>query len=537
MASAPLVQEEPLQPGTKHFRSQLAAAVRSISWSYTIFWSTSTSLPGVLTWNDGFYNGEVKTRKISNLEDLTADQLVLRRSEQLRELYYSLLSGECDHRARKPVTSLSPEDISDTEWYYIVCMTYAFRPGQGLPGKSYASNGSVWLCDAESADSKTFLRALLAKTIVCIPFMSGVLELGTTDPVLEDPNLVNRIVAYFKELQFPICLEVLSSSPSPNETEDEDIVFDGLIIHNDIEEEQMVILQEEHELGDVVVVTECVTNANLDTITMETDELFSLCEELDLDLGSNQLVPTSAPETVAAAAAAANDVDGVANSRASCFMSWKRANPDKVVVPITAGIESQKLLKKAVSGTEWISNDGRGSVAITTQGSSIKNHVMSERRRREKLNEMFLILKSLLPSVRKVDKASVLAETITYLKLLEKRVKELESSREPSRWRPTEIGQRRRREITGKEVSEIGVSGGDVLLSQEGRASNVNVTVRDKVVLLEVQCRWKELVMTRVFDAIKSLCLDVLSVQASAPDGLLGLKIQAKVSRAVELPY
>uniref|UniRef100_A0A0E0PCH9 BHLH domain-containing protein n=1 Tax=Oryza rufipogon TaxID=4529 RepID=A0A0E0PCH9_ORYRU len=411
MASAPPVQEEALQPGTNHFRSRLAAAVRSISWSYTIFWSTSTSLPGVLTWNDGFYNGEVKTRKISNLEDLTADQLVLRRSEQLRELYYSLLSGECDHRARKPVAALSPEDIADTEWYYVVCMTYAFRPGQGLPGRSYASNRSVWLCNAQSADSKTFLRALLAKTIVCIPFMSGVLELGTTDPVSEDPNLVNRIVAYLKELQFPICLEG------------------------------------EDELGDVVV-AECETNgANPETITMETDEFYSLCEELDLDLGSYQLVPTSARETVAAAAAAANDVDGVAYSHASCFVSWKRANPaEKVVaVPMTAGIESQKLLKKAVGGgTAWMSNiDDRGSVAITTTpGSNIKSHVMSERRRREKLNEMFLILKSLLPSVRKVDKASILAETITYLKVLEKRVKELESSsREPSRWRPTEIGQ------------------------------------------------------------------------------------------------
>ncbi|KAB8096423.1 hypothetical protein EE612_024867 [Oryza sativa] len=447
MASAPPVQEEALQPGTNHFRSRLAAAVRSISWSYTIFWSTSTSLPGVLTWNDGFYNGEVKTRKISNLEDLTADQLVLRRSEQLSELYYSLLSGECDHRARKPVAALSPEDIADTEWYYVVCMTYAFRPGQGLPGRSYASNRSVWLCNAQSADSKTFLRALLAKsasiqTIVCIPFMSGVLELGTTDPVSEDPNLVNRIVAYLKELQFPICLEVPSSTPSPDETEDADTVFDGLI-----EEDQMVILQGEDELGDVVV-AECETNgANPETITMETDEFYSLCEELDLDLGSYQLVPTSARETVAAAAAAANDVDGVAYSHASCFVSWKRANPaEKVVaVPMTAGIESQKLLKKAVGGgTAWMSNiDDRGSVAITTTpGSNIKSHVMSERRRREKLNEMFLILKSLLPSVRKVDKASILAETITYLKVLEKRVKELESSsREPSRWRPTEIGQ------------------------------------------------------------------------------------------------
>jgi hypothetical protein len=53
----------------------------------------------------------------------------MQRSEQLRELYVALLSGEYDRRAARPAGSLSPEDLG--EWYYVVCMTYAFRPGQG----------------------------------------------------------------------------------------------------------------------------------------------------------------------------------------------------------------------------------------------------------------------------------------------------------------------------------------------------------------------------------------------------------------------
>uniref|UniRef100_J3M0B0 BHLH domain-containing protein n=1 Tax=Oryza brachyantha TaxID=4533 RepID=J3M0B0_ORYBR len=556
MASAP-VQEQHLQPGTKHFRNQLAAAVRSIGWSYAIFWSISTSRPVVLAWKDGFYNGEVKTRKISNSEELTAEQRVLQRSEQLRELYCSLLSGECDHRARRPMAALSPEDLGDAEWYYVICMTYIFRLGQGLPGKSFASNAPVWLYNAQSADTNTFLRALLAKTIVCIPFMSGVLELGTTDLVSEDPNLVNRIVASFREPQFPTFLEVPSSSPSPDDMEDADPVFEGFIDHNAIEQEQTVVVVPpgEHELGDAVVVA---ANDDLDQVTMEIDELYSFCEELDLDLDmdvvrfledtaglpvnpgrSFQLVPTTTSSSLEAAAANDGDAvgDAVANSRASCFVAWKRAScSDEAMaaVPVT-GIEPQKFLKKAVDGGAWMSSndgDGRdGRVAIMAQESSIKNHVMSERRRREKLNEMFMILKSLVPSVRKVDKASILAETIAYLKELEKRVKELESSSEAS------ARQRRRREIAGGKVCVVGGGGGDagreqhrvVISQQEGApAANVDVTVAGKVVVLDVQCRWKELVMTRVFDAIKSLSLDVLSVQASAPDGLLGLKIQAK---------
>uniref|UniRef100_A0A0D9X7H8 BHLH domain-containing protein n=1 Tax=Leersia perrieri TaxID=77586 RepID=A0A0D9X7H8_9ORYZ len=549
MASAPPVQEEPLQPGTKPFRSQLAAAVRSINWSYAIFWSISTSRPGVLTWKDGFYNGEVKTRKLSNSAGLTADEIILQRSEQLRELYSSLLSGECDHRARRPVAALWPEDLGNTEWYYVICMTYVFWPGQGLPGRSFASNGSVWLCNAQSADSKTFARALLAKTIVCVPFMSGVLELGTTDLVMEEPNLVDRITASFGEPQFSACLEVPNSSPSLNETGDaDDIVLEDLI-DNAIEEEQM-IQPGEHELSDAVVVADHqrMSNANdgLDQITMEIDELYSLCEELDLDTtfslehdnsywpmntGSFQLVRMSSPEAMAATAAeAASDFDGVV-SITSCFMTWKRANLDEVTVSHT-GIESQKLLRKTLDGGAWRSNNGRGSVAMT-QESSIKNHVMSERRRREKLNEMFLILKSLIPSIHKMDKASILAETITYIKELEKRVKELESNSERSHQRSTKL--RGNNNINGKEIPNVGdgVGGGDASRNHdwvlsEKVPSNVNVIVIHK-------CKWKELMITRVFDTIKSLCLDILSVQASTPVGLFRLKIQAKFACSDEV--
>jgi hypothetical protein len=60
--------------------------------------------------------------------------------------------------------------------------------------------------------------------------------------------------------------------------------------------------------------------------------------------------------------------------------------------------------------------------------------------------------------------------------------------------------------------------------------SNVTVTVANKDVLLEVQCPVGGATDDTVFDAIKSLNLDVLSVQDSAPDGFMELKIRAQVS-------
>ncbi|XP_062226402.1 anthocyanin regulatory R-S protein-like isoform X4 [Phragmites australis] len=529
--SASPVHQEP-QPG-KQLRNQLAAVVRSINWSYAFFWSISSTHPGVLTWKDGFYNGEIKTRKIANSAELTADQLVMQRSKQLRELYESLLSGECNHRAARPIASLSPEDLADTEW---------------LPGRSFASNEHVWLCNAHLADSKAFPRALLAKsasiqTIVCVPLMSGVLELGTTDSVMEDPDVVTRATTSLWELQFPVCTEEPSSSPSADEIgEVPDIILFEDLDHNAME----TMIHGAQELGEV----ERLSNTSLEHITMEIDEFYNLCEELvvqplegDWIMDRSLEVPSSAQPSPWATTSSSTPIDG---SHVTNFTAWMRSSDyDEMMVPAIR--EPQKLLKKVVTGGSWINSGGGGSTA-RTQESGIKNHVVTERRRREKLNEMFLILKSLVPSIHKVDKASVLAETIAYLKELERRVQELES-REDLISHPVETRGQKRHD---KEIIEKRACGAkrkkdtelradmegehNWVLSKDG-TSNITVTVTEKDVLLEVQCRWEELMVTRVFDAIKSLHLDVLSVQASTTDGFMGLKIRAQfTSSAAVVP-
>jgi hypothetical protein len=66
-------------------------------------------------------------------------------------------------------------------------------------------------------------------------------------------------------------------------------------------------------------------------------------------------------------------------------------------------------------------------------------------------------------------------------------------------------------------------------VGSSGGPSNVSIAVADKEVLLDVQCRWKERLMARVFDAVKSLHLNIVSVQSSTLDGLMGLKVRAQV--------
>ncbi|TVU14936.1 hypothetical protein EJB05_38433, partial [Eragrostis curvula] len=378
LSAPPVVQEEE-QPDM-HLRSHLAAAVRSINWSYAIFWSISSCHPG-------------------NSMELTAEQLNLQRSEQLLELYKSLLSGRCDHRARRPVAVLSPEDLGSTEWYYVVCMTYAFRPGQGyalqlLDDRLHPSHGRV-------------------------------LELGTTALVPEDPELLTRATTYFKELKLPRCTE----SPSTNHAGE----ANNVIVLDDLDEESMeATIAEGHEIHEV----DCLFPGNLEQITKGIDDFYGLWEELDAQplQDSGCIMDDS---FLMAVPEATNKDDATLNmhgdsSHGTSFISWTRIQSDEMAVPVIR--EPQKLLKKVVSGGAWTNNNGGQNTARTPQETGIKNHVMSERRRREKLNEMFLVLKSLVPTIHKMDKASILAETIAYLKELERRVNEMESRRETTSW-------------------------------------------------------------------------------------------------------
>ena len=92
-----------------------------------------TGISRVLEWGAGYYNGDIKTRKTLQLQplELSVDQMGLERSEQLRRLYESLSAGDSNQQSKRPSASLSPEDLTDTEWYYLVCMSFTFNPGQG----------------------------------------------------------------------------------------------------------------------------------------------------------------------------------------------------------------------------------------------------------------------------------------------------------------------------------------------------------------------------------------------------------------------
>ncbi|CAK9151059.1 unnamed protein product [Ilex paraguariensis] len=188
-------------PPSSRLQVMLQSAVQTVQWTYSLFWQLCPQ-QRVMVWAAGYYNGAIKTRKTVQPMEVTAEEASLQRSQQLRELYDTLSAGESNQPTRRPSAALSPEDLTELEWFYLMCVSFSFPPGVGLPGKAYVKRHHVWLTGANEVDSKVFSRAILAKsarvqTVVCIPLLDGVVELGSTERVQEDLGFIQQVKSFF----------------------------------------------------------------------------------------------------------------------------------------------------------------------------------------------------------------------------------------------------------------------------------------------------------------------------------------------------
>ncbi|XP_031278483.1 transcription factor EGL1 [Pistacia vera] len=604
----------------ENLKKQLALAVRSIQWSYAIFWSISASQPGVLEWGDGYYNGDIKTRKTIQAVELNADQLGLQRTEQLRELYESLSAGESSPQARRPSAALSPEDLTDTEWYFLVCMSFVFNIGEGLPGRALANGQPIWLCNAHYADSKVFSRSLLAKsasiqTVVCFPFLRGVVELGVTDRVLEDPGFIQHIRTSFLETPYPIVsskstgagnvrsdkdfacavvdpqmlestmvpvvgcevLEMASPSSSngiePNQPAEDSFMVEGINgVASQVQSWQFLDDEFSNCVHHSMNSSDCISQTFVDPGKVVSapvdDNTIDHCLQEGQDCNHTKLTsldPGSKDlhyQTVLSAVLKTSHQLILGPQYHNCnhessFVSWKKGGMMNGL--IQRDVVPQKLLKKILFEVPRMNNN---RLVDSPEDNGIKDslwrpeadefassHALSEKLRRDKLNDRFIILKSIVPSISKFDKVSILDDTIEYLQELERKVEELESRREvPEFEARTIVKHKDSVERTSDNYGNNSISNGKKPLLNKRKArdmdemepeieyvaikdsstDNITVGINDKNVLIEMKCPWREGVLLEIMDALSNLHLDSHSVKSSTIEGILSLTVQSK---------
>ncbi|XP_062073191.1 transcription factor NAI1-like [Humulus lupulus] len=124
-----------------------------------------------------------------------------------------------------------------------------------------------------------------------------------------------------------------------------------------------------------------------------------------------------------------------------------------------------------------------GSISTNTRSPlHARDHVIAERKRREKLNQKFIALSAVIPGLKKMDKASVLGDAINYVKHLEERVRTLEEQQEMKTKNHESVILMKKSLLCAVEDSS---SDNDMVLQP---LSEIEARVSNKDVLIRIYC-------------------------------------------------
>lgn len=288
-------------------------------WVYAIFWQASKDANGrlIFSWGDGHFRG---TKNLANSATVRIPNV--------------------------------DNNVSDTELFYMVSVPKYFVADNELIVRAYNPTSYIWLNNYDELQLYNYDRAKEAhlhgiRTLVCIPTPSGVVELGSSEIIQENWDLVRLSRSLFGLSN----KNINTSSP---------------INHQDLSSFNFVPLGENHKV--------------------END--------------SPQATDTKLKQET---------VDGNISLGNSDSFENESSTINNINRPIKRG---RKSSSSNATGTEMA-----------------KKHVEAERQRREKLNNRFYALRSVVPNVSKMDRASLLADAVTYINELKAKVEELESNK------------------------------------------------------------------------------------------------------------
>ncbi|XP_027161399.1 transcription factor bHLH18-like [Coffea eugenioides] len=185
--------------------------------------------------------------------------------------------------------------------------------------------------------------------------------------------------------------------------------------------------------------------------------------------------------------------------------------------------QNQNYVFKASQGAKRVSTNARLTQA--------QDHIMAERKRREKLSQRFIALSALVPGLKKMDKASVLGDAIKYLKQLQEKVKTLEEeARKNSMERVVYVSKYTLCD-DGHEDSSSDENFCDEPLPE------VEAKFCNKEVLIRVHCEKRKGIQEKTIAEIEKLPLSVINNSAMTFGGsTLDITVTAKMEEEFAMP-
>lgn len=156
------------------------------------------------------------------------------------------------------------------------------------------------------------------------------------------------------------------------------------------------------------------------------------------------------------------------------------------------------------------------AAAVLRPSSHNQEHILAERKRREKLSQRFIALSAIVPDLKKMDKASVLGDAINYLKRLQEKVKNLE---EQAAKATVESAVLIKKSQLSSAVDDSDIYSSDG--STDGSAASggqslpeIEVKHSDKTMLIKIHCEGRKGVLLQAISEIEKLNLAVVSISA-----------------------
>jgi transcription factor MYC2 len=541
------------------------------SWTYAIFWQSSVleySGPPILGWGDGYYKGEPnKPKTVMSATSLAEQQY---RKKVLRELN-SMISG-----TQAPENDAVDEEVTDTEWFFLISMTQSFVNGVGLPGQAMVTNQPVWVAGRERLMTSHCERARQGEgfglqTIVCIPSADGVIELGSTELMYQSSDIMKKVRGSFNFNQARDPMQV--DDNNDDSTDPSSIwLMDPTV--STVTTDVTVIKDTVGVIGSEMMtsVLPSVKSHVPKQSPFENPNSLSQNPRSGHNFGSRELnfsefksmeggsggknVNSSYTKHEPGKILNFGETRRSITNNGALFVGTDNNSNKKKRSPTSCGSNEDGMLSfvsgtaksdaGAFTGADSDHSDLDASMIKEVESSRVVepekkprkrgrkpangreeplNHVEAERQRREKLNQKFYALRAVVPNVSKMDKASLLGDAILYIKELKSKVENTQCDKEELRNQLEAL----KKELLSKDSrqsSSSAISLPDDMKMSIGVHSHIaDLDVDVKVIgwdaMIRIQCNKKNHPAARLMAVFKELDFEVNHASVSIVNDLM----------------
>ncbi|KAK6159218.1 hypothetical protein DH2020_006532 [Rehmannia glutinosa] len=144
----------------------------------------------------------------------------------------------------------------------------------------------------------------------------------------------------------------------------------------------------------------------------------------------------------------------------------------------------------------------------STRLTSSQDHIIAERKRREKLSQRFIALSALVPGLKRMDKASILGDAIKYMKQLQDKVKTLENQTKKRATESFVFVKKCEVYENSSSSSDESISSGPIITES---LPEIEARFCDKHILINIHCQKTKGVLGKIVAEIEQLNLSVVN--------------------------